>query len=139
MPQVFRRLAMLPDEMVGPVGLVICDSAGEILLRKPALGFAVPRAGGACALWPLFTLLARSDMALRQRLEQGEARVLALAASEQVSPPGFDMPALTRPHMLILPDDGAAGIVRAVGSACRVCPIGDCAARREPSLLESGF
>ncbi len=140
MPTVFRRMAMTAERVSGPVGLVICDGTGALLLRKPALGFAMPRAAAACALWPLFQLLAQPGAPLRLRLRQGETRVLALTATDSAAPAMFDRPALLRPHMLLLPDPGeAAGFVREVGVTCQVCPIEGCAARREPSLLEGGF
>lgn len=141
MAMVFRRLGMMPEALTGPVGLVVCDSAGAPLLRKPVLGFSMPRAASGCALWPLYQLLAQPDMLLRLRLRQGEARVLALAISEAVAAPRFDRPALRRPHMLLLPDPGAgdAGPARQVGITCQVCTLPDCAARREPSILGGGF
>ena len=140
MPAVFRRLAMMPEAVTGPVGLVVCDGSGTLMLRKPGLGFAMPRSAGACALWPLYQLLAQPDAPVRMRLRQGEARVLTLTVSEEVAPARFDRPALRRPHMLLLPDPGAelAGPAREVGVNCQVCPLADCAARREPSIL-GGF
>ena len=41
--RVFRRLAFLPEEITGPVGLVTIDGAGALLLRKPVFGFTLPR------------------------------------------------------------------------------------------------
>jgi len=138
---VFRRLAMLPESVAGPVGLVVCDGSGTLMLRKPALGFVMPRAAGACALWPLYQLLAQPGTPLRVRLRQGDARVLALTVSDIVVPARFDRPAVARPHMLLLPDPGreAAGPAREVGMTCRLCPLNDCDARREPSILGGSF
>ena len=141
MPTVFRRLAMMPEAEVGHVGLVVCDGSGTLMLRKPALGFTMPRSAAACALWPLYQLLTQPGAPVRMRLRQGEARVLALTVSEEVAPARFDRPALYRPHMLLLPDPGreAAGAVREVGLNCQVCPLSGCEARREPSILGRGF
>ncbi len=139
LPVVFRRLAMLPEDLVGPVGLVICDGTGMITLRKPALGFEVPRSPGACALWPLYQVLAQPGMPLRQRLRQGEVNVLVFAAAETARPAGFDLPALIRPHMLLLPDGETATVARQVGTNCPICEVPDCPARREPSILSTGF
>jgi hypothetical protein len=46
-----------------------------------------------------------------------------------------------RGHMLLLPDaDNDHGIpLRDVGSSCRICPLRDCPARREPSIIMDGF
>jgi transcriptional regulator with XRE-family HTH domain len=141
MPTVFRRLATMPETEAGPVGLVVCDGSGTLMLRKPALGFTMPRSAAACALWPLYQLLTQPGAPVRLRLRQGEARVLALTVSEEVAPARFDRPALYRPHMLLLPDPGpeAAGPLREVGVNCQVCQIADCEARREPSILGRGF
>jgi len=138
---VFRRLATLPEAAIGPVGLAVCDGSGTLMLRKPALGFVMPRAAGACALWPLYQLLAQPGTPLRLRLRQGDARVLALAVSDLVVPARFDRPAVARPHMLLLPDPGreAAGPAREVGMTCHLCPLTDCEARREPSILGGSF
>jgi len=141
MATVFRRLATAPEALVGPVGLVVCDGSGTLMLRKPVLGFAMPRSAGACALWPLYQVLAQPGAPLRLRLRQGDVRVLALAVSDVVVPARFDRPAQCRPHMLLLPDPGrtVAGPAREVGVTCQVCPLGDCEARREPSILGGGF
>jgi len=42
MATVFRRLAMMPETVAGPVGLVICDGSGTLMLRKPVMGFSMP-------------------------------------------------------------------------------------------------
>ena len=141
MPTVFRRLAAIPEDLSGPVGLVVCDGSGTVLLRKPALGFAMPKSAPACALWPLFQLLAQPAAPLRLRLRQAETRVLAMAISEEVLPARFDRPGLFRPHMLLLPDPGRDryGVARDVGISCQTCPLPDCEARREPSILDGGF
>jgi transcriptional regulator with XRE-family HTH domain len=137
MAVVFRRLAALPEAVAGPVGLVVCDGSGTLVFRKPALGFSIPKSASACTLWPLFQLLSQPNAPVRMRLQQGETRVLAMAVSELVAPAGFDTPMLVRPHMLLLPDPGpdSAGPAREVGTNCRVCPMENCPARREPSIL----
>lgn len=141
--QVFRRLASLPESEIGPVGLVICDGTGTLIFRKPLEGFSTPRITGACALWPLYQVLAQPLALLRSRLRQtGRAAqvVEACAVATRVVPAGFDRPALMQAHMLLLPDPGAAaGPVREVGVSCRICPLAECAARREPSIFAEGF
>lgn len=141
MAAVFRRLALMPEDVAGPVGLVVCDISGTVILRKPVLGFSMPRSAAACALWPLYQLLAHPGAPVRLRLRQGEARVLSLTVSDEVAQARFDRPALYRPHMLLLPDPGeeAGGAVRDVGINCQICPLTGCDARREPSILGGGF
>lgn len=141
--QVFRRLASLPESEVGPVGLVICDGTGTLIFRKPLEGFSTPRIAGACALWPLYQVLAQPLALVRLRLRQaGRATqvVDACAVAARSVPASFDRPALMQAHMLLLPDPGpAAGLVREVGVSCRICPLAECAARREPSIFAEGF
>lgn len=141
--QVFRRLASLPAEMLGtPLGLVTCDGSGTLTLRRPVDGFPLPRFGGACPLWPLYQALARPMQPVRARLEMGGrrgARFVAFAICQPVTAPVFDAPEVLEASMLILPEtavaSGHADPLRAVGTACRVCPHGTCPARREPSIV----
>ena len=140
---LFRRLAAMPGALVGPVGLVICDGTGTIIVRKPIMGFSMLQRAGGCALWPLYQVLAQPGQPLRRRLRQlGREPVMVQGlAIAETRPAGFDSPLLVRPHMLILPDDGAALAtpVLDVGVSCRICPISDCTARREPSIMADGF
>ncbi|MDO8881602.1 MAG: helix-turn-helix domain-containing protein [Pseudotabrizicola sp.] len=135
---VMRRIALLPGSVAG---LVICDASGTLLFRKPVDGFALPRFGAACPLWPLFAALARPMMPMVARVEPAgrAARVFrTLSICETRLPQGFSGPDLREAAMLILPDDAplrAAGPVLALGSSCRICPRAACPARREPSIL----
>ena len=143
MERVFRRLAALPEGDVGPVGLVICDASGTLIFRKPLDGFDMPRLTGGCALWPLYQVMAQPQVPLRVRVRQvgrGGGVVDALAVAGPAVPTGFDRPALMQAHMLLLPDSGGMPQeVRELGVSCRICPIKDCVARREPSIIAEGF
>lgn len=140
LPQVFRRMATLPVAAgEWPAGLVICDGSGAITFRRPTPGFALPRFGAACPLWPLYQALSRPMAPIRAVVEmagRGGGRFRAYAFCQPSHPQGFDGPQVLEAFMLILPEPGAAqpGDLP-VGSACRVCPRPDCAARREPSFL----
>jgi transcriptional regulator with XRE-family HTH domain len=146
---VMRRIALLPGSVAG---LVICDASGTLLFRKPVDGFALPRFGAACPLWPLFAALARPMMPLVARVEPAgrTTRVFrTLSICETRLPQGFSGPELREAAMLILPDAApvrvsgvgvATGPVLALGSSCRICPRLACPARREPSILtEAGL
>lgn len=146
MPAVFRRLASLPQGVLPQdVGLVICDASGSILFRKSIPGFALPRYGESCPLWPLFTALNRPLVPIRRRVSQlgrtaGEFDCLAVSWPQEM--PGFDRDPVYRSIMLILPVPSAqtgAEDAQPVGSSCRVCPRDACGARREPSILSQGF
>jgi predicted transcriptional regulator/DNA-binding XRE family transcriptional regulator len=143
---VFRRIAAMPESILGiAVGLVICDASGSILFRKPVTGFAMPRHGESCPLWPLYAALSRPLAPIRRRVAQqgrtaAEFDCLAVAWPQQV--PDFESDPVYRSIMLILPvapGDGDGGPVQPVGSSCRICPRGGCRARREPSILSEGF
>jgi len=140
LPQVFRRLATLPvEDGERPLGLVACDGSGAITFRRPTPGFALPRFGAACPLWPLYQALSRPMSPVRAVVEmagRGGGRFLTLAFCQPSHPQGFNGPQVAEAWMLVLPEPGAAqpGDLP-VGSSCRVCPRTACAARREPSFL----
>jgi transcriptional regulator with XRE-family HTH domain len=131
---VMRRLAGVAGLQAG---LVICDASGTLTFRKPATGFALPRFGAACPLWPLYAALGRPMQPFEARVQmagQSDRRHRVIAWGETRHPQGLRGPVLREAAMLILPDDGA-GPVHRIGSSCRVCSRGDCPARREPSIL----
>jgi len=136
---VFRRIAMLPG---ASEGLVICDGSGTLVFRKPVDGFALPRFGAACPLWPLFTALSRPMVPVSARIRtsgSGARSFTVRAFCQPRYPGGFGGPELREAAMLILPDDAALPNVSPdavlVGSTCRVCPRTACPARREPSIM----
>ncbi len=136
---VLRRLAAVSDELLPmPCGLVMCDAAGTLMLRKPVEGFAIPRFSAACPKWPLFQALSRPMQALRQTVTvtgREAHRFECYAISEPVGAIQVNVAPLYHSYMLIIPleDGGEAG--SEVGSTCRVCPREVCEGRREPSLL----
>jgi len=141
---LFRRLATMPSEIVGPVGLVTCDGSGTVLMRKELPGFAMPRAAGACPLWPLYEVLLQPNKALSAILVQSsraQDRIQSYTLAETLVPARFDLAAQIQVFMLLLPAGQAAGgaAARQVGSSCRICPREGCAARREPSIVAKGF
>jgi len=141
---LFRRLAGLPTARFGPVGLVMCDASGTLIYRKPLPGFDLPRAAGACTLWPLYQALAQPATPIRAMLVQtgrGQSQVQSYSLAEHVASVRFDEPVSSRAYMLLLPaPPGAdADAARTVGTTCRVCPQEACRVRREPSILAKGF
>lgn len=143
---VFRRLATLPHGVLATdVGLVVCDASGSILFRKSISGFALPRFGASCPLWPLFTALSRPMVPIRQRVSQLGRRTATfdcMAIAWPVSLGRFGADPLYRSIMLILPEPGdvePSDEIQPVGSNCRVCPSQKCDARRVPSILSEGF
>ena len=132
---VFRRMAMMPDM---DLGLVICDASGTLIFRKPVGGFALPRFGAACPLWPLFTALGRPLIPIEAIVEMPgppSRRFIARAFCQPSHPSGFHGPELRMAAMLILPDTVRTAVSYPIGSTCRTCPRPVCAARREPSII----
>ncbi len=146
--RVFRRLAMLPTVTGTPQpGLVLCDGSGTLTFRRPVEGFALPRFGGACPLWPLYQAMLRPSLPIRTELITA-ARVAqrfdAFAFASVVGPARFDMPPVIEAAMLLVPaslrapDAARDRPVLHVGPSCRICPEPRCMARREPSILARG-
>jgi len=140
MAVVFRRLATLPAGLAGvpPFGLVVCDASGTLVLRRPLAGFALPRAGSGCPLWPLYEALTRPMQPLRSTLDMAgrlPQRFQSWAFAAPRAGAGFDAPVLMEAMMLLTPATTPTEAARPVGSSCRVCPRNGCAGRREPSLL----
>lgn len=138
---VFRRLAFLPPTPDLPdFGLITCDGTGAVMLRKPLPGFALPRYGAACALWPLYQALNQPHVAVAAILETPDERLFGAEALAVYGAPGAPgAPVAIRSSMLFYParrdPDGDAAIGRrSVGLSCRICPRPDCDARREPSI-----
>lgn len=134
---VMRRIALRPGARAG---LVTCDASGTLLFRKPIEGFALPRFGAACPLWPLFAALSRpmSPVAATVALAGRASRVFrALAISETRLPQGFGGLELREAGMLLLPMEvlPPEDTVLTIGSSCRICSRGACPARREPSII----
>ncbi len=130
-----RRIALRPGSAAG---LVICDASGTLTLRKPVAGFALPRFGAACPLWPLFAALAHAMVPVEVVVETPgppPLRFLVRAFCRPGFPLGFRGPELRRAAMLILPAPANGEPALAIGSSCRVCQRADCPARREPSIL----
>ncbi|KPQ08379.1 MAG: putative transcriptional regulator (DUF2083) [Rhodobacteraceae bacterium HLUCCA12] len=149
--RLFRRLASLPPLAGVPrFGLVVCDGSGTLTYRRPVEGFALPRFGGACPVWPLYQALLQPGRPVRALVETASRpahRFLAFAAAEPRGPERFVPPFAWESSMLLTPAipqvmpplgaDAAAPMPLPVGSSCRVCFRSDCAARREPSILAS--
>lgn len=137
---VLRRLATLPASDGHPgYGLVVCDGSGTLTFRRPLAGFALPRFGGACPLWPLYQALRSPAQPFRVRVEmsgQVPRRFVCHAIAEVLPARGLGMPPVVRGLMLFQADASTRdGDERPIGTACRVCPQPGCPARREPSIL----
>ncbi|MEI4194335.1 helix-turn-helix domain-containing protein [Roseovarius sp. E0-M6] len=143
---VCRRLAALPQDMVGEIGYVLCDGAGALVRRRAVAGFATPRGTGACPLWPVFHALGQASTPLKATVMQAtrDARPMtAYAVCEVTGPSTYGSPAPRRAHMLLIPErqpsESVPEAAEEVGITCRVCSRSACPARREPSILREAF
>ena len=157
---VFRRLAMLPGSQFG---LVVCDGSGTMTYRRAIEGFVLPRFGGACPLWPIYTALSRPMSAVTAVVDMAgrvPQRFGVHAFCQVTQAGGFGGVELREAAMLIWPEAAGHGLAGhglagraisghaiagnaiagngaavAVGSTCRICARAACPARREPSIL----
>ncbi len=143
---VMRRMAAMPEDVLpAGAGMVICDGSGSLLFRKALPGFALPRFGAPCPLWPLFGALSRPMVAERRRvLQTGRAGAAFDCTAIAWPQPGAELEEvpLYRSTMVIVPvsqNPGDLEEVAEVGSSCRVCPRTGCYARHEPSILREDF
>ena len=149
LPLIFRRLASLPpDPNRPPVGLMICDGSGALLLKQPCDDFQAPRVGSACALWPPYGALTQIGVAARhQILHSGRPGALGaqnlfdtFSIAERVTSASFESVPVLRSTMLILrAEKPSVGQPLPIGSTCRLCNVQACPARREPSIFTDGF
>ncbi|WP_281856605.1 short-chain fatty acyl-CoA regulator family protein [Litoreibacter halocynthiae] len=138
---VFRRLASLPRGATVPdIGLVSCDAAGALLVRKSPSGLALPWFGAGCPLWPLYAALSAPGVPIRRVIEgEDGARFTAMALAHPSGPLRFDRPPVYHSIMLLIAQDDTSGEAAIpVGSSCRICARSDCDARREPTVLTHG-
>ncbi|AEI93593.1 MULTISPECIES: helix-turn-helix transcriptional regulator [Roseobacter] len=137
---VLRRIAA---SAAFETGLVVCDRAGSILLRKSVGQMVMPRFGSACALWPLFSALCQPGQVIRTPLVQlgrGRAHFDCFAVAEVVGETQYNAPPLIEANMLLIANSAPAqDTALEVGSTCGVCPKSECPGRREPSILMAGI
>ncbi len=137
-PEIFQRLAYRKAADAGQFGYLAVDAAGALLAKRPIDGFDLPRLGGGCPLWPLFSAFSQPNTPIIAKLKQVGRDAVAMKAYAIAVAEG-DASFSTRPryvaHMLLAPDQGQADDAEVVGVSCRICELSDCAARREVSIF----
>lgn len=137
---ILRRLTSLPEADGHPqFGFVIADGAGAMILRKPLNTITLPRGGGSCPLWPVFSAMAAPGQIVEAELSLPGGTELPLSAVAHAHLrrwPGMQAAPLMESMMLFRRASVGEGDPRLpVGPGCRVCPRSGCAARREPSVM----
>ncbi len=142
---VFRRLANLhrPRIEAPQFGLITVSASGYPLLRQPLPGFALPRHGNACPLWPLFRSFSQPGQPLLADMEHDtgqQYQTLAFASSRKQLKLGENGDLVA--SMLIVAKEkspfGASFQPTAmVGTACRICTRVGCSARTSSQLIQS--
>ena len=140
---ILRRLGSLKSLNAG---LVVCDRTGSLLFRKPTKGFTIPRFDAPCALLPLFDGLSSVGQISRNKIAvagRSEMEFEVFAVAEPVSVLLYNNAPLVQATMLVVPlkSNELSDLSKPIeiGATCRVCPREHCPARREPSILSSGF
>ena len=126
----------------------ICDGSGALTLRKPTEGFAIPRFGSGCPLWPLYRALGQPGRPISDRIGQADApdRVCrSYAVCAPVLPMGFDgrqpmeSTMLVVPHSLMAADARPRDADPEVRAGWLTCGRDPCSARRDLPLLGEIF
>lgn len=135
LPTVLRRLASVVE--LG-AGYVMCDRAGNLLVRKALPGFSLPRFGASCPFWPLFQAMSQPGTVVCADVEQlgrRQDKVVCYAVSETMETTRYNQPPLIYSGMLILPSTKPGEPDYQVGASCRICPRTGCPGRSETSVM----
>lgn len=142
LPDVMFRLSFRSASGLREYGYVCSDASGAFLMRRPSVGFSIPRTGQACPLWPVFEAFSRPLVPQMSRIRQfGRDGVSLNCLSVAVPVNDFASGRVPRyqAHMLVWRAADTVGSEANVGVNCRICTLSDCAARREPSILTDSF
>lgn len=134
-------------------GFMRCDTAGFVTRRLALPGFALPRYGASCPLWPVYQAFQQPGRTLRELVElPGGERYLMVARAVQKDPAPWGAPPRLLSVMLfcraldagrVAYGDGLdlspAAPATAVGVSCRTCPRGACGWRQEDPILDAGM
>jgi XRE family transcriptional regulator, fatty acid utilization regulator len=141
--ELFQRLAYRsPEDGETEYGYLCVDASGATLAKRPLRGFNLPRLGGGCPVWPIYSALAQPMVPVVANIKQAGRDSEPMTAYAIAVPDGnasFSKRPRYTAHMLLKPMVLTEGTPELVGVNCRICPVTDCAARREVSILSDGF
>lgn len=100
-----RRIAFLPEDSVaGRLGLLVCNNAGAVLLRKELPDVPLPRYSSTPADWPIFRALSRPMQPIRDQVTiigRYRAEIDCLAIAEPDGPPQIGRDTLFNSYMIL--------------------------------------
>lgn len=148
--QIAQRLVTLrrPDAEGIPFAFLRTDPAGNVSKPFSIPGLRMPRFGGACPLWALYSALSSPERTVAQLAAMPEGSRFLFVA-HRISKPmgGFRAPHATHAIMLgcdavhagrLVYGDGLAGggenLAAPVGFNCRSCTRPDCGQRAVPTI-----
>lgn len=141
---VFRRMSQLrrPNIDAPRFGMITVNASGYPRFRHVLPGFALPRHGNACPLWPLFQAFAQPGQALRADIRHDSGlgfAVIAFASPREARSLGGATDLIA--SMLIIAAEASpfAPIAlppKDVGTTCRICSHAACPARNAPQLIQ---
>lgn len=142
LPAVLRRLASLPPQIgLPPMGLAIGDATGAITYLKSIPGFTPSRHTAGCPLWPIYTALTQPMRPIKAEVAmpgQAGAHFMCYAIATPIKQADFEATPVFESTMLVVSDPAPGPVPQIpVGTSCRICSRAACAARREPSVMES--
>ncbi|QHQ36789.1 short-chain fatty acyl-CoA regulator family protein [Algicella marina] len=142
---VFRRLACLRRTWIGAprFGLLTVSASGYPLFRQPLPGFAMPRHGNACPLWPIFAAFAQTGQVQASTIahDNGQTFVAITHASPRPSSTLGGPGDLISSMLLVSAENNPFGTLpassRSVGTACRICTRTNCQSRISAQLIKA--
>ncbi|MGQ9370139.1 helix-turn-helix domain-containing protein [Azospirillum sp. ST 5-10] len=147
--QICHRLVTLrrPGEEGVPFAFLRVDPAGNISKRFSLPVLRLPRFGGACPLWAVYTPPRNPAATAVQRVRLAEGPEFLFIARTIAKPPvGYGLPGETYGLMIgcetihasrTVYGDAPAGPAVETGINCHLCPREDCPQRAFPSTLGS--
>jgi len=131
-----------------PFAMLRANAAGYLTKRFPLARLPMPRHGGACPLWAVYSAMQTPDLRVARIAEMPNGErffMLARATRPLASAYGQTRPTyalmlaceIVHADRLVYSDGldlSAAGRADPVGSTCLLCPRADCAHRQESSI-----
>lgn len=129
-----------------PFAFLRANAAGYLTKRFPLPRFSIPRFGGACPLWAVYSAMQTPDLRQRQlaELPSGDRFFIIARATRPIAStfgrrqPGYALmlacDALNADRLVYSDGLDLTAAAEPIGPTCLLCPRDDCAYRQEPSV-----